>query len=481
MIRMSTGRFGSAAFLLLTLMLLKVSYVQCSSEYTYYGYVPSRIWRANPVLGWMSGVPVGEEWAIDPLTVADFALLTAVAYQDDTEVKVYTLPDGELVKATALDKMSKLFVKLNNGTFFKVKADKPLSITLISGKMGGRELDPSLDFSHIPNSFYTSVDGGFVGKEFIFIASQEIRNLSYRVVALEESEVKVEDENGKAVQTFKLGANEFKALGLRAFKAYRVTSTGYTMVHTTTTSPAPLLGFIPSVEGGYVGRHFFSACLESWWPSRERSTNSFRISALQETKVTIYDPELKRKLEELTVPGGKSVKVNPEAEEIFIEADRVVTVMYVNNDGTYGYGAGLTFMGLGAGEKAQVYVSAGPTRQESYIFTAEDTVVTIDGASLKLSADSIFSLSAGLHEITTDKNILIQITYTSAHTAVQGIEIFAAVIPAVETMNVREEVELRPIMSEESNLSSYSLYIAAAAAVTAVAVVSYSLKAKRKP
>ncbi len=374
--------------------------------------------------------------------------------------------------------MSKLFVKLNNGTFFKVKADKPLSITLISGKMGGRELDPSLDFSHIPNSFYTSVDGGFVGKEFIFIASQEIRNLSYRVVALEEAEVKVEDENGKAVQTFKLGANERKLASLRAFKAYRVTSTGYTMVHATSSSPA--LGFIPSVEGGYVGRHFFSTCLESWWPSRERSTSSFRISALQETKVTIYDPELKRKLEELTVPGGKSVKVNPEAKEIFIEADRAVTVMYVNNDGTYGYGAGLTFMGLGAGEKAQVYVSAGPTRQESYIFTAEDTVVTIDGASLKLSADSIFSLSAGLHEITTDKNILIQITYTSAHAPVQGIENFAAVIPAVETVNVREEVELKPIMSGESILSSYYLYIAAAAGVTAVAVVSYSLKAKRK-
>ena len=472
---MSTGRLGSAAFLLLTLMLLRASYVQCSSEYTYYGYVPSRIWRAEPVLGWLSGVPVGEDWEIDPLTVTDFALLSVVACQDDTEVKVYSLPDKELVRVATLDKMSKLFTKLPNGTFFKVEANKLLSVTLISGKIGGQDLDPGLDFSHVPNSFYTSVDGGFVGKEFVFIASQGPSGLQYRIVALEECEVKVEDEDGNTVQTFRLSANEFEELILGAFEAYGVTSTGNVMVHTTG------LGFIPSVDGGYIGKYFFSTCQVEWWPSRARSPNSFQISASQETKVTIYDVELRKFLEQLTVPSGENIIMKPVAKEIFIEADKPVTMMYVNNDGTYGYGAGLSFMGLGADQNALVYVPTDPTRQESYIFTCEETVVTIDSAPIKLSADSIFSLSAGLHEIATDKNILIQSTYWAAHTPIQGIQSFAAVIPAVEMVNTKEEIQLKPMTSEESDPSDYLLYIAVAVAAAAAVGVGYSLRAKGKP
>ncbi|MFB0503768.1 MAG: hypothetical protein ACETWE_08040 [Candidatus Bathyarchaeia archaeon] len=472
---MSTRRVGPAVFLLLTLMFLKVSHVQCSSEYTYYGYVPSRIWRAEPVLGWLSGVPVGEDWAIDPLTVTDFALLTAVAYKDDTEVEVYTLPDKELVKAATLPKMGKLFVKLHNGTFFKVRADKPLSIALVSGKIGGQDLDPSLDFSHVANSFYTSVDGGFVGKEFIFIASQGLSGLQYRVVALEECEVEVEDEDGNTVQTFRPSANEFEELILGAFKAYGLKSTGNIMVHTTS------LGFIPSVDGGYIGKHFFSTCQEEWWPSRARSPNSFQISASQETKVTIYDVELRKFLEQLTVPSGENVIMKSVAKEIFIEADKPVTLVYVNNDGTYGYGAGLSFMGLGADQKALVYVPTDPTRQESYIFTCEETVVTIDSAPIKLSADSIFPLSAGLHEIATDKNILIQSTYWAAHTPIQGIQSFAAVIPAVEMVNIREEVQLKPMTGEEPDPPNYLLYFALAVAAAATVGVSYYLRAKRRP
>jgi len=472
---MSTGRLSSFAFLLLTLMLLKASYVQCSSEYTYYGYVPSRIWRAEPVLGWLSGVPVGEDWEIDPLTVTDFALLSVVACQDDTEVKVYSLPDKELVRVATLDEMGKLFTKLPNGTFFKVEASKILSVTLISGKIGGQDLDPGLDFSHVPNSFYTSVDGGFVGKEFIFIASQGPSGLQYRIVALEECEVKVEDEEGNTVQTFRLTANEFEELILGAFEAYRVTSTGKVMVHTTS------LGFIPTVDGGYIGKHFFSICQVEWWPSRARSPNSFQISASQETKVTIYDVELRKFLEQLTVPSGENVTMKSVAKEIFIEADRPVTMMYVNNDGTYGYGAGLSFMGLGADQRALVYVPTDPTRQESYIFTCEETVVTIDSAPTKLSADSIFPLSAGLHEIATDKNILIQSTYWAAHTPIQGIQSFAAVIPAVEMVNTKEEIQLKPMTSEESDPSDYLLYIAVAVAAAAAVGVGYSLRAKGKP
>jgi hypothetical protein len=454
-----------ASLFLLALSFFGFSYVRCAGEYTYYGYVPKRIWHSEEY---------GGVFTIEPLTVADSALLAVVACQDSTEVRVYTIPDKELVKEAKLDSMGKLFVEFPNGTFFKVEADKPVSVVLLGGNVGGKKMDPSLpglDTQQIPNSFYTSVEGGFVGKDFIFMASQGLTDVAYRVVALEDSEVNVVDEEDSTVRTFELSANEFEELSLSSFKAYRMTSTGRMMVHTIS------LGSIPSVEGGYTGRRFFSACITSYSPSRSAAPYGFQISAMEDTMVTVYDVEFRRKIEELTVPGGKNVTVRPQAREIFIEADKPIAVIYINYEQSL-WGRGLTFTALAAGEKAQVYVPVGPTVQESYIFTREETVVTIDMAPLNLPADSIFPLQDGLHEIMADKNILIQVTHW-ADQPLQAIRDFGAVIPAVETVNVREEVELEPIVTEESNMYNVLYVLLAAAAVAAV--VSYVLKVRRKP
>ena len=158
-------------FLLLPVPAFNLS--MCQSHYTYYGYVPGRIWEARPVKGWLSGAPLGNEWRIVSTTISDFAYLMIVACEDGTRLTVYRLPDREVLKTASLKMMDKLFVKLRNGTFFKVVSNKPLSVTLIGGKIGGRDLDPKSTFSFVPNSFYTSVEESFVGREFIFIDSQD--------------------------------------------------------------------------------------------------------------------------------------------------------------------------------------------------------------------------------------------------------------------------------------------------------------------
>lgn len=170
---------------------------------------------ATPVKGWLSGVPIGDEWRIVSSTISDFAFLMIAACRNETEVTVYRLPNHEVLRTARLRIMEKLFVRLPNGTFFKVVSNKPLSVTLVGGKKGGQDLDPRSPFSFVPNSFYTSVDGGVVGREFIFIASQDPIGAPYRIVALEPSEVIIEDENGSVIHRFRLAPSEFKELGLR--------------------------------------------------------------------------------------------------------------------------------------------------------------------------------------------------------------------------------------------------------------------------
>jgi len=71
------------------------------SHYTYYGYVPSRIWEAGPVKGWLSGAPLGNEWRVASTTISDFAYLMIVACKDGTKLAVYRLPSHEVLKLPA--------------------------------------------------------------------------------------------------------------------------------------------------------------------------------------------------------------------------------------------------------------------------------------------------------------------------------------------------------------------------------------------
>ena len=76
---MSMTKTHNVLIILILLLLpafnLPYNYLMCQSHYTYYGYVPSRIWEARPVKGWLSGAPLGNEWRIVSTTISDFAYL----------------------------------------------------------------------------------------------------------------------------------------------------------------------------------------------------------------------------------------------------------------------------------------------------------------------------------------------------------------------------------------------------------------------
>ncbi|MDH5440468.1 MAG: IgGFc-binding protein [Candidatus Bathyarchaeota archaeon] len=450
--------------------------------YTYYGYVPARLWYAEPAqLG--HGTPTGENFTINPLWIAESALIGVIAYTDETEVSVYLLPGNQLVEDETINEMEKLFVRLPNGTFFKVHASKPVAVVFLGGNVGGKELDPNMNQAALINSLYPAVDGGYAGREFVFIAAQGLTGLQYRILALEESEVTVYKEDGSTLTSFTLEANEYRSLSLSAFKAYRVASTGNIMVQSFGRGRSM---YVPSVEGTYSGTSFYTISLPGTDTWELAVAYGFQIIAAEEAKVTIYDVEFKRGILEFTVPAGRNVTVQPDSHEIFIESDKPISVAYVHHGlrggggggGGWAYGAGLTYTGVGPDETAYVYAPVS-TSQESYVFAYKDgTIVTIDGAPIQLDADQYIPLASGLHEVETTENVLIQIVHWPLFPEFQAIQNFGAVVPAIETLNVRETVELQPVVEEGAATMTYIYAAVAVVAIVAVAVV-YFLKVRK--
>jgi hypothetical protein len=454
--------------------------VSCQQEkYTYYGYVPSKIWYAEPKqLG--HGTPVGEEFTIDPYTIAKSALLSIVAHYDNTEVKVFLLPDTRLIEHKTINRMEKIFITLPNGTFFKVQTNKMVTVELLGGCIGGRDVSPDMDRGPVIASFYPATDGGYVGKEFIFIASQGLMDIPYRILALEDSEVTIY-EDGQETSKLTLKVNQYKSLSLKPFRVYRFVSTGNIMVQSG-------WGCIPSVEGTFTGKAFYTSSTTSWDPT---VAYGFQIIAHEkDARVKIYDVMSTRKIDEFTVPAGKNVTVKPPAEKIYIESYEPIAFMYVHHGlsgggaggGGWAYGSGFSYVGVGPGETVYIYVPVS-TSQTSFIFASEDgTIVAVDGAPIELNEDDFITLTNGLHEIKTTKNILIQITYWPSYPEFQAISGFGVIIPAVETINSKKTVQFKPPYEVGGAGTPLTYYVIVVVVIVAVAfAATYYFKIRGKP
>jgi hypothetical protein len=452
-----------------------------SEEYTYYGVVPGRIHYAVPKHYTFGSLIRGGAFEIDPPSVAGSALVSIVAHQDDTEVEVHTLEDNRLVAEATLNTMEKEFVRLPNGTKFKVVSNHLVTVMLLGGNVGGEELDPSMREGPTPATFYTSTDGTYVGKEFIFVACQGLMFLPYRILALEDAEVTLTDEDG-VEDSFSLEANTYESLSLTAFKAYRAESTGNIMIQSD--GPGGRSFDVPSPEGGFVGKVFYSSCLRSSFTSWDTiEVFGFRISALENTKVTVWDVEFKRTIAEFEVQGGGGVGFKPDAHEIMVESDKAITFSFVHNGSLrrsygWGQGAGASFMGIKPNEEALIFLSSNSS-VEAYIFAYEVTLVNVDDVSMSLEPDSYFLLTVpGTHKIVPNKNVIVQVIHWPLNPPIQGIPSFGATIPCIQTIDLPTNVSLIPL-AQEGFATTY-LIVGAGAAIAAVAVALVVIMMKRR-
>ncbi|MGC8831506.1 MAG: hypothetical protein ACP5PQ_02880 [Thermoproteota archaeon] len=453
---MKTGLLKGLAFLLTVILLTVPVYIVLLSpqaEYVYYGVVPGRIYQYTPVVE----TDLSKGWRLIPASVADHGYLSIVASQDGTQVRVYTLPDKTLVSEATLNSMQKHYVRLSNGTMFKIVSSKLVSVLLMSPPPGGGVPGVNATEGPIATGFYSSVEGSYVGREFVIEASQGHLGFAGHIFALEKAEVTLTDEDGET-QSYTLEANSYQRIQFKPLKTYRVKSTGNIMIQSGATDETGYIMrrsfFIPCAEGGFVGNRFYSKAIGTYDVTEE---NLFVISALEDTKVTVWDLGNKKILLEFNVKAGEPVSFKPKAYAIAVDSDKPITLQFLHSgsikssSGT-AYGIGFSYMGVRPNEVTPLVLPTNSTIY-AYIFTDEEANVIVDDVPLTIMPDEPFILSApGLHTVYSNRNLILLLLHYPLIPEGQGINGFGVTIPCLETVNFNPAIILSPISGEGFNL-----------------------------
>jgi len=480
--------FSTVAIFLVVLALMwvpRVSSVASDEEYVYYGVIPAKIYQYvdNDVSNYSKG------FGLDNNSVRRQVLIAITATEDDTNVavyRVYSSSNVELVGQTTIDAMEKYYVLFPNASMFKVVTDKYASVMLLN--YASIPVSGSSEEGPVPTTFQTSTDGAYVGKKFIFMASWNTRSYSwtsYRIFALEKSDVTVTDEDGNE-QTYSLDVNGYKDVALTSFVSYDVESTGNIMIQSKLRQIPDDVRYnyyVPSANGGFLGEVFYVASTTSWDAAEDCG---FRICAAQDAKVTVWNVDTKEKVVELTVSGGTGESIQPKADSVLVQSTEPITLAYVHN-GTlertryvgHSYGAGITYIGVRPDEDTSFFL---PTNSsiEAYVFADEDTTVTVDGTqTLTIEAGSYHLLTvAGTHKIVSDKNVVIEVISWPLNPPYQGLNFNGVEVQCVQTVSVVPDVTLTPL-SEGTPLTTY-IIIGAAVAGVAVVVVFFVMRRHAK-
>ena len=471
---------------------------RANPDYTYYGVVPSNIYLYllndpyNFTSGWVMGTNGSRTGSpgLDGKTVATKALLAIVASEDNTHVQVYDLAEDTPLSDRIISSMEKDLVLLANGTEFKVVSDKQVSVLLLN-----YQTMPATTATEgpLPYTFYTDVNGLYVGKEFVLMASEQVfytENKFYTVYAVEASTVTVTSEGGQQNE-YTIAANSYTTLMLNPFEVYKIESTGNIMVQSSVTwadigggiSPHRYRSsyLIPCATGGFVGQFFYAKSTTSWDPDTDYG---FRISATENAKVKVYNLETNQLLSELSVEAGTGVGFQPAADAIAVQSDKPITLSYINNGSlgtsrTAQIGVGMMFMGVQPNEETPVYL---PTEAnvEVYFFASQQTELTVDGSTQTVQPDQPKLLVlAGTHTVQADHNVVLQVNFWPNTPEYQGFWFPGAAIPSVETVGDNPSVTLTPM--EEGFPTTYIIAGAAAAAVAVVAIVLVMRRRGGKP
>jgi len=481
--RLSPTRFRAFETVLAASLLLVASSVHGSAGgaeskateagYTYYGFVPREIWAIEAAK--MCGHDTCE-FRVNNRTVMDRSLVVVVGNHDDTRVKVYSLPSGELVGDFVLDVFEEATVSLPNGSFFKVVSDRPATVLL----MGGWAMEQGQAFG---STFFTSSSGGYVGKEFFFKAVQAKNppyalGLPFKVIALEDADVTVFDVKGSKSLEFRLSANRVREVSFTPLAVYKLVSTGNVMLQAWAGGTC----FYPSTDGSFVGRIFYgAACPVDWWPGYSPPT--YVTTGLEDSHLTIYDLEYTRKYGEPGLASMSNTSVQIEASSIALESTKPIMLMMHGNNG-------LSFAGLKADQTALLHIPlCEATAGEAYLYAYTDTTVTLDDVQLKLHEDGVLPIEGGLHKVWADKNVLIEVVNWAAPSEIyfgtryrmpsfNRISDFAACIPAAQSIGMEYTgLALKPVLGQDIPW----LYVGVAAAFVGAAAVFVFMRRGGKP
>jgi len=454
---------------------------RAQEEYTYYGVIPNKLWEY--VLNDTQHPEYGYIFEQDVDTRRTQILVSVTATENNTHALIYNLDNDNPIYQTTLYAMQKHFVLFPNGTKFKVVTDRYASVMILNFPNIPPNSSPNVRDA-MPFTYIASVDGAYVGKEFIFMASWSPGAgifESYRIFALEKADVTITDENGSE-QSYSISTNSYKDVAIDTYVSYKVESTGNIMIQAMEglgRGNGRIYYFVPSAEGGFVGATFYTTSTTDW---DQVEDYGFRISATQDSEVAVWDLDLKTKILDVTVQGGAGTCVQPKATAIMIQSTKPITVEWLANGSTTrrtagdAYGAGIAYIGVKPNEETQILLPTNSTN-EAYIFAYRQTTVTIDDDAVSISAGSYYLLTMpGKHTIVSDQNVVIEVISWPLNPPIQGLNFGGVEIPCVQLTDVVPNVTLTPM--EESPLMTYA--IIAVAVVAAAAGSGFIVMRRRK-
>jgi len=445
------------------------------ASYTYYGYVPSDIWRN------MTQPPPAppQTYYINPDTVMTSGTVLVLGCHDETEVAVYRLPGERLVKQATINKLERTSVELPNGTFFKVTSSKPATVMLLGGGWQAAGAQAGI------STFFPTVDGGFVGKEFVFLALEPSvtygRELPHSIFALEDSDVTIYNRDGSAAKQYRVKVNEAQWFSLKNDTVYRIVSSGNIMVETFTIGEyrgKPLA--FPAVEGGFVGKRFYGAGHSMEYMGTEQLSRGFVLSSMKDAKVLIVDLETSKKYgdKDVTITAGTNLSMHVKAFHMGLDSDQPVMMVFKNTNYD---GGGVIFTGLKAGQEAVIYLAQG----KAYLFSAKDAVVTVDDVTQRIAADEPLQLWPGTHKVSATENVLVEMVVLIPYVPppgqvfpeLEGLGTFGGVIPSIESLSAtNENLGLKPLIQQELPWT----YIAAAVVPIALIIIWLAIRRGRR-
>jgi hypothetical protein len=463
--------------------------VIAQQEYDYYGYVPAKIYNYN--LTDQNNLTSG--WRLDTRSVSKAGLIVVTGIEDNTHVKVYCLTNGSLLSEATIDSIENHCVMLKNGTFFKVVTDKLANVMLLNIISADEAKYTPLPANWntlytlpLPFTFFYDVNGAYVGKEFILMAIQINIYRQYTIFALEKATVTVTRDDGD-VQTSTIEANSWNRYIWEPFMTYKIESTGNIMIHCGNIGATTF--FVPCTEGGFVGEHFFTPSITTW---DTVESCGYRVSATQDTKITVWDLTTKQQMFTANVPGGSGYGFKPKAQDkssslsssIFVESDHPVTLIMIHNgsieraansgptQGIHGaYGSGVGYFGVKPDEDTPFYLPV-DSYVEAYIFASEDTEVTIDENPWTIGANSYYMFSQpGTHIIRANKNVVVETLNWPDTPEYQGLQYSGVQVPCVQTVDIVTNVTLTPL--GEGLPIMYIVIGAAAAAIGVIAALLF--------
>ncbi len=385
---------------------------KAARKYVYYGYVPEFTSGTLNWVDYIGGKPVN--FTVPP----NHAVLALIGMFDGTKVEVWNLITKEKIAEATLDYMERRLLFLPSGTFFKVESNKRVAVALFGG--------PAYTYLGAA-TFYPSREGGFVGREFVFLAfTVSDTYIAWRagrnalIHGLESAEFKIVDSTRKFSTSDKVDQNGFKDYilncivwvgqtlrGAGASTIFEVTASGLISVSCWTSTGFSML---PAAGGGFVGKLFMGLTYVS--VTESGSAGAFVVVPVEPCEVEVYDDKwnlvAKHKFTEEDVAEGRFwfYKVGATKKLIF-KSTGDITVLCGDTFGItdpYYMGDDITFGGVRGGQEIAFFA---PT--EAVLFAPEDTKVIVDGEEYFMHKDGYMILEAGVHRVKPEKTLIIEI------------------------------------------------------------------------